>query len=130
MCTTRALGTTPSPWHYRVAALGEHGPKLARGLLAAPQALLRYSHRTYDPRKADVIYLAHYFLTENPVTRQLDFGPPLFGWDEALKSGGPEGLFNGSGPVLERWAARPADFVAAPILLACLKARGFLHAAR
>ena len=89
-----------------------------------------YAHRTTNPQEADVIYLAHYFLTDNPRGRPLDFGSPLLGWDADLKRGGASQLLNGSAALLERWARRPADFVAAPILLACFAARGFLHAAR
>ena len=39
------------------------------------RALLNYEHRTHDPRAADVIYLAHYFLTENPIGLRLRRNP-------------------------------------------------------
>lgn len=54
------------------------------------QALLNYEHRVDDPSKADAIFVAHYFLTANPVQRPLDFGGPLLSWDQDLKRGGAE----------------------------------------
>jgi hypothetical protein len=94
------------------------------------RALSTYANRVQDPREADVIFIAHYFLTDNPPDRPLDFGYPLLWWDLTLRKFGPEGLFLRDKYLLRRWHARPADFVAAPILAACAKARGFLHGAR
>jgi hypothetical protein len=94
------------------------------------RALSTYAHHVHDPRKADVIFIAHYFLTDNPKSRPLDFFDPLLGWDKILKDGGPEALFLNDTALLKRWEERPADFVAAPILSACMRARGFLHNAR
>eukprot|EP00966_Prymnesium_polylepis_P308587 7131037-Prymnesium_polylepis.1 len=79
------------------------------------RALLRYARRAESAADADVVFLAHYFLTENPVGAPLDFGAPLLGWDETLKRG-PEELLRNDSVLLARWAAAPADFVAAPIL--------------
>ena len=94
------------------------------------QTLRTYAHRVDNPANADVIFLAHYFLTDHPRNKPLDFGSPLLQWDTALREGGVEELFLHDRALLQRWETRPADFVVAPILLACMKARGFLHAAR
>lgn len=94
------------------------------------QGLLRYTHRTTDLDSADVVFVAHYFLTHNPKARPLDFGAPLQGWDKALRNSGPNGLFRDDPALLWRWRMRPSDFVVAPILKACDHARGWLDVAR
>ena len=94
------------------------------------RALLRYARRVDKPADADVIFVAHYFLHENPSSDPLFFGPPLLEWHTALERGGPAGLFGNDSTLLQRWRQRSADFVVAPVLLACKHARGWLRAAR
>ena len=90
------------------------------------QGLLNYAHRTSDVSEADVIFVAHYFLTVNPVRRPLFFGDPLLGWDQKLREG-PLALFDGAPAVMRRWERRSSDFVVAPILIACLRAPAWLR---
>jgi len=72
---------------------------------------------TKDPEKADVIFVAHYFLTDNHAKAPLHFGGALNDWDSALEAG-PAALL-GNGTLLRHWQQRSADFVVAPLLLAC-----------
>ncbi len=82
------------------------------------QGLLQHRSHTRSVDDADVIFVAHYFLHENPVSAPLFFGAPMLRWHEALRDG-PRSLFNGSDALVRRYAERPGDFVVAPILIAC-----------
>ena len=93
------------------------------------QALLSYRWRTINPARADVIFVAHYFLHSNPQSDPLHFGSPLLAWDAALAAG-PSALFGNDSRLLQRWAQRPSDFVVAPLLIACKSAPRWLRAAR
>ena len=94
------------------------------------RGLLGYAARAESVEDADVVFVAHYFLTHNPKERPLDFGNPLLGWDQALRTGGAVQLLHNDSALIDRWRRRPHDFVVAPILKACDGARGFLDAAR
>ena len=65
-----------------------------------------YPHVTDDPREADVIFIAHYFLVANPKEKPLNFGGPLLRWHKALKRG-PAHFFRNSTVLLQRSAPRP-----------------------
>ena len=85
------------------------------------RGLLRYPNRSHNPAAADVIFIAHYFLTYNLLDAPLVFGAPVLQWQNMLRSGGVKTLLQRPA-LLERWKQRPSDFVAAPILLACTSA--------
>ena len=94
------------------------------------RGLLGYARRTTRVEDADVVVVAHYFLTHNPKAHPLNFEWPLLGWEQVLRVGGPGRLFRNQSALQQRWRDRPQDFVVAPILKACHGARGFLDAAR
>ena len=83
------------------------------------RGLLRYAHRTDDASKADVIFIAHYFLTYNYMSDPLVYGAPVLQWQHALRAGGVNALLRQEPALLRRWEQRPSDFVAAPVFQAC-----------
>jgi len=95
------------------------------------QGLLRYQGRTTDISQADVIFVAHYFLTKNLKSDPLFFGGPVNNWHVPLRHG-PASLFGNATAVLQRFEERPSDFVIAPILKACghVRSARWLNGAR
>jgi len=88
---------------------------LHRAILGLPRAgMLR---RSDDPTNASIIFVAHYFLLENPESRPGFFGAPLLGWASHLQRGA-QGLF-GNGTLLGRWRRSSSDFLIAPPMYSC-----------
>lgn len=86
------------------------------------QTLLAHPHRAAAPGKADVIFIAHYFL------KQVRYGFVTRDWKKQLTKKGARGLLTSG--LLKRWRMSPSDFVIAPDAKACSEARGWLDAAR
>ena len=78
------------------------------------RGLLGYAARAESVEDADVVFVAHYFLTHNPKERPLDFGNPLLGWDQVLRTGGAVQLLHNDSALIDRWRRRLHDFVVAP----------------
>ena len=112
--------TVPTHLPGQLWASGDHYAGVARWI---HEALLQSSagggvRLASTPEAADVVFVAHYFLTHNHKDNPLIFGGALFDWDGVLQRGGPSALL-GNGTLLRRWQQRSSDFVVAPVMLAC-----------
>jgi hypothetical protein len=94
----------------------DHSWHVARWL---HKGLQRYPHRSFDAATADVIFMAHYFLTYNYKASPLAYGAPVLQWQSVLRTGGMKALLHNDPVLLRRWKQRPSDFVAAPLYTAC-----------